>query len=101
MQITDYLDHRLGQHRRVLEMTILADRVVARPAAVVLDDLRAVLETRTLTGEDLQRLHVMLSQLYHAHAEIGRVLVGELRDVVSTVWEQSRTRQAPLDVEGR
>lgn len=93
MQITKYLDHQLGRHRRVLEMTALADRVAARPADDVLTDLRDVLETRTLSGEDLQRLHVLLSQLYHAHPDVDGALVDELRDVVTTTWQASRTWQ--------
>lgn len=90
MQITEYLDHDLDRHRRVLDMTALADEVAAGPTTDVLNDLAAVLETRALTGEDLQRLHVMLSQLYHASPDVDRTLVAELRDVVSTAWEQTR-----------
>lgn len=96
MQITEYLDHDLGRHRRVLEMQILADKIAEGPTTEVLDDLATVLETRTLTGEDLLRLNVLLSQLYHAKPDIDGDLDAELRDVVSTVWEQSRTRQRPL-----
>jgi hypothetical protein len=101
VQITEYLDHGLGRHRRVLEMTALADQVATGPTTEVLDDLATVLETRTLTGEDLLRLNVLLSQLYHAKPDIDGDLDGELRDVVSEVWERSRIRQRRSDFEGR
>jgi hypothetical protein len=91
MRIAEYLDHQLDKNCRVLHMTALADRVAACPAGAVLDDLRAVLEVRVLSGEDHQRLHILLSQLYHAHADVDGALVRELRDVVTTVWETSRT----------
>jgi hypothetical protein len=91
MRITEYLDHTLDETCRVPHMTALADRVAARPAGAVLDDLRAVLEVRALSGEDHQRLHILLSQLYHAHADVDGDLVNELRDVVTTTWQASRT----------
>jgi hypothetical protein len=100
VQITEYLDHDLGPHRRVQEMQILADRIAQQPTAEVLDDLATVLETRTLTGEDLLRLNILLSQLYRAKPDVDGDLDAELRDLVSTVWEQSRTRQHPLPAEG-
>ena len=100
MRITEYLDHDLGRHRRVLEMQILADTIARHPTTEVLDDLAAVLETRTLTGEDLLRLNILLSQLYRAKPDIDGDLDAELRDLVSTVWEQSRTRRRPLPAEG-
>jgi hypothetical protein len=100
VQITEYLDHELDKHKRVLEMQVLADKIAEGPTTEVLDDLAAVLETRTLTGEDLLRLNVLLSQLYHAKPDIDGDLDAELRDVVSTVWEQSRTRQRPSLMEG-
>jgi hypothetical protein len=84
----------------VLEMQILADKIAEGPTTEVLDDLATVLETRTLTGEDLLRLNVLLSQLYHAKPDIDGDLDAELRDVVSTVWEQSRTHQHPSLTEG-
>lgn len=100
MQITEYLDHDLGRHRRVLEMTALADKVAESPTTDVLDDLATVLEIRTLTGEDLLRLNVLLSQLYHAKPDIDGALDDELRDVVSAAWEQTRIHRPP-DPEGR
>jgi hypothetical protein len=100
VQITEYLDHDLSKQRRVLDMTALADKVAEGPTTEVLDDLAAVLETRTLSGEDLLRLNILLSQLYHAKPDIDGDLDAELRDLVSTVWERSRTRQHLLPAEG-
>jgi hypothetical protein len=91
VDITAYLDHALDRHRRVIEMTALADLVAARDAALVLRDLGTVLALRPLSGEDLRRLHVLLSQLHHAHPRtVDGVLDAELRDLVSTVWQLTR-----------
>lgn len=86
LPVADYLDRDLSPYRRVLEMTALADRVAARDASAVLDDLRAVLEARPLSGEDHQRLHVLLSQLHHAHPGLDTDTVHQLRHTVTTAW---------------
>lgn len=98
MRITEYLDHALGRHKRVLDMTALADKVAEGPTSEVLGDLAAVLEARTLTGEDLLRPNLLLSQLYHAKPDIDGDLDAELRDRVSTVWERSRIRPSRREV---
>jgi hypothetical protein len=98
VRITEYLDHALGTHKRVLDMTALADKVAEGPTSEVLGDLAAVLEARTLTGEDLLRLNILLSQLYHAKPDIDGDLDAELRDRVSTVWERSRIRPSRREV---
>lgn len=93
MDLTAYLDHTLSPYRRVLEMTALANRVAERDAGAVLDDLRAVLEVRALSGEDHQRLHVLLSQLHHAHPGLDTDTVHRLRHTVTTAWTTHHGRR--------
>lgn len=93
MDLTAYLDHTLSPYRRVLEMTTLANRVAERDPGAVLDDLRTVLEVRALSGEDHQRLHVLLSQLHHAHPGLDGTLVHQLRSVVTTAWTTHHGRR--------
>lgn len=91
MDITTYLDHPLDRYRRVPEMTALADRVAAQDAGTVFGDLLTVLGTRRLTGEGLRRLHVLLSQLHHAHPTVvDGALDAEQRDLITTVWQLAR-----------
>lgn len=98
MQITEYLDHDLRAYDRVREMAKLADEVAARPVDEVFADLRTVLAERDLTGEDHQRLHVLLSQLYHASADVTGPLVGKLRTDVTQAWKLCRSRAALLEM---
>lgn len=84
MDITAYLNHQLRPYGRVPELTALADHVAQQPVADVLTDLRRVLATRALTGEDVRRLHVLLSQLHHAQPAIGPGVMDRLRRAVTT-----------------
>jgi hypothetical protein len=84
--VADYLDRDLSPYRRVIEMTALANQVAERDAGDVLADLRTVLGARALTGEDHQRLHVLLSQLHHAHPGLDTGAVHRLRHAVTTAW---------------
>jgi hypothetical protein len=94
VDITAYLDHALDRHRRVIEMTALADTVAATGAPAVFADLCTILGSRPLSGEDLRRLHVLLSQLHHAHpALVDGQLDAEQRDLISTVWQLPRTSE--------
>jgi hypothetical protein len=99
MQIMAYLDHPLTAYDRVRKLTELADAVAARPVSEVVDDLRGVLAARDLTGEDHHRLHVLLSQLYHASGAPDATgdLVDALRTDVTEAWDLCRSRAQLLD----
>lgn len=97
MNIAEYLDHELRDGARIREMEALANRVAIRPATEVLDELKELLETRPLSGEDTQRLQVLLSQLYHRHAEVDSATDAHWRGEVAKARELSRTRVHLLD----
>lgn len=88
MEISEYLDHEPERAAtRIRDLEALADDVAHRPLGEFLADLRAVLEVRALSGSDHQRLHILLSQHYHASAEVDQHLHDQLRDEVNTAWE--------------
>jgi hypothetical protein len=92
MQISEYLDHEPQRsNARIRDLEILADEVAHRPLADVLEDLRGVLKDRPLSGGDHQRLHILLSQLYHASADVDQALVDRLRAEVTGAWEVNRS----------
>jgi hypothetical protein len=97
MTIAEYLDHKLRDGARVREMEALANLVAARPSGEVLDELQLLLAGRPLSGEDTQRLQVLLSQLYHRHAEVDSATDAHWRGEVAKARELSRTRVHLLD----
>jgi hypothetical protein len=90
MDLTAYLDRGLVPHDRMGDLSAAADQVATAPTRTVLADLTRILEARPLSMEDLLRLNVLLSQLYHAKPDIDGDHVQELRDLVSVVWENTR-----------
>lgn len=91
MLISEYLDSALAPARRVRELEALASRVAARPAGDVLADLEQLLVNRRISGEDSRRLNLLLSQLYHAHADVDVVAISTWRERVATAWELTRS----------
>lgn len=91
MRVSEYLDSALAPSRRVRELEALADRVVARPVSDVLADLEQLLVDRPISGEDSRRLTVLLSQLYHAHADVDVAVIATWRERVATAWELTRS----------
>jgi hypothetical protein len=89
--VGEYLDRDLKAYARMRDLQDLADQAAAAPLNDVLRDLRTVLTERRLTGADSQRLHVLLSQLYHAHPALDGPQLDQLRSEVNTAWELSRS----------
>jgi hypothetical protein len=89
--VREYLDRDLKAYARMRDLQDLADQAAAAPLNDVLRDLRTVLTERRLTGADSQRLHVLLSQLYHAHPALDGPQLDQLRSEVNTAWELSRS----------
>lgn len=94
MRISEYLDCDLRPFARVRDLEAKANRVAERPLDEAIADLREVLKERQLNNADHQRLHVLLSQMYHRHHQLGTTQVTELRGEVTTAWELSRSRAA-------
>lgn len=92
--VAGYLDHDLVPYARMRDLEGLANRVAAAGLAEITRDLRDVLQSRRLTGADSQRLHVLLSQLYHAHPALSGPQLDQLRSEVTRAWELSRSGAA-------
>jgi hypothetical protein len=90
LTVASYLDAGLVPYARMSDLASLADKAAARPLADLLEDLRGVLRDRGLEGADGQRLHVLLSHLYHASPDVDGDLLDLLRTEVDTAWQRSR-----------
>lgn len=97
MSVRRLLDSDLRPYRRVADLEALAATAAAGLLTDTVRDLRTVLASRRIGGEDHRRLHVLISTLYH-QADAAFTLVNELRGEVDTALSVGRT-PAPVTTE--
>lgn len=90
MSVRGLLDGQLRPYRRVADLEALAATAAAGPLTDTVRDLRVVLASRRIGGEDHRRLQVLISTLYH-EAGAALPLVNDLRAEVDAALTVGRT----------
>lgn len=89
--IKEFLDHNLSRTGAVRELQDLSDHIAqGRALDDTLRDLRVVVAERKISAEDHRRLHLLLSQLYHAHPGLDGPMHDELRSLVIQGFERGQ-----------